>query len=104
MSDFVLTLVVVLLVVAAVVLVILARRWKPAEPAEKKPRIIIHPKERIVLVAEGTKKPRNCPACWSRLDKGVPAARCSRDPSHEIHEECRELVQGQCPECKGPLL
>jgi len=65
----------------------------------KKPRIVIHPRERVILYAQAK---HNCPACLEPLN-GSPVARCKRDPWHEIHAECRELVNGQCPQCKSPI-
>ncbi len=67
-----------------------------------RPRLItIHPKSRVVLSAAGVK---HCPACKLELKEGEARAQCSRDASHQIHDDCRELANGKCPSCNGPLL
>jgi len=101
-SGFTVTLLLVLLVVGAVVGSFYALRG--SHSAQRKLRITIHPKERVVLVAEGTRKAKNCPACWSKLEDTGPRARCELNAGHEIHEDCRELVKGKCPVCNGRLI
>ena len=96
------TLLLVLLVLGAVAGSYIALRGSPT--AQRKLRITIHPKERVVLVAEGTRKAKNCPACWSKLGDDEARARCEINSGHEIHEACRELVKGKCPVCNGKLI
>jgi hypothetical protein len=99
MFDFATWMVLLFMVAAAVLAFALyKRRW-----AQPRLRIKIHPKERVVLVAEGKRKPKNCPACMSPLEEGGPRARCELNAGHEIHEDCRQLVKGICPTCKGKL-
>src|SRR5215469_14970229 len=66
------------------------------------PRIRIGPKEKIKFRVEGIRKYK-CPACWSEIREGDPMIRCTIDPAHRIHRDCRELVQDKCPQCKGKL-
>lgn len=81
----------VLLGLAAIVVWLVKRR--------RTPRIVIHPKSQLKIQAQGKK---NCPACQEALD-GSPVARCRADPSHVIHAQCKELVRGICPECRGRM-
>jgi hypothetical protein len=96
------TLWVLLLLLGGAVGLFIVLRWRKLAP--RKLRITIHPKERVVLVAEGKRKPKNCPACWLALEEGGPRARCAFNPGHEIHDDCRQLVQGKCPVCNGKLI
>src|SRR6266851_477665 len=91
MSDFVLP-VLLLAGLAAILFFVLAR--KP-----RKGRIVIHPKDRVILYAQAK---HSCPACLNPLN-GLPVARCKLDPSHEIHAVCREMVKDKCPQCNGPI-
>lgn len=65
-------------------------------------QITIGPKERVILAAEGIRKPKNCPACWLKLEEGGPRARC--ELNHKIHEDCRQLMKGKCPVCNRKLI
>lgn len=96
------TVLLVLLVLAAAVGSYVVLRSKDTTTPRK--RITIGLKERVVLIAEGIRKPKNCPACWSKLEEGGPRARCELNAGHEIHEDCRQLVRGKCPVCNGRLI
>jgi hypothetical protein len=96
-SGFTASVLVLLLAGAVAVFLVLRGR----KPARRKLRITIHRKERVVLVAAAKRK--NCPACWSELEEGGARARCELNASHEIHEDCRQLVKGKCPMCNGKL-
>jgi hypothetical protein len=91
-----------LVLAAALGLVIFLLRKR--EPAKPKLRIKIHGKDKIKLVAGGSGKPKTCPACKGVLEEGGRRARCSLNKKHEIHWECRELLKGICPTCKGQLI
>jgi len=72
--------------------------WVFARKIRKK-RIVIHPKEKVILYAQGK---QNCPACRTPFD-GLPVVRCKRDSSHVIHAVCKEMVKGRCPDCNGQI-
>ena len=65
-------------------------------------RIRIGAKEKLKFRVEGRRR-KNCPACWSVIKESDPVVRCTVDPAHRIHRDCRELVQEKCPQCKGKL-
>jgi hypothetical protein len=94
---------VVLLVVAALIglVVYLGRKREPRKPQL---RIKIYGKDKVKLVAGGSGKPKICPACKVILEDGGHRARCSLNEKHEIHADCRDLVKGICPTCKGKMI
>ena len=96
------TVLLVLLVLGAAVGSYLVLRGRDATAPRK--RVIIGRNGRVVLAGEGIRKPKNCPACWSKLEEGGPRARCELNAGHEIHEDCRQLVRGKCPVCNGKLI
>jgi hypothetical protein len=64
--------------------------------------IRIGAKEKLKFRVEGGRK-QNCPACLSAIKDSDSVVRCTLDPAHRIHRDCRTLVQSKCPQCGGRL-
>jgi hypothetical protein len=67
----------------------------------RKPRIRILPKEKGVLIRAAAK--RHCPVCGNLLETGQATVHCTLNSAHVVHVECKQLMKGLCPTCRGAL-
>lgn len=66
-----------------------------------RPRIKFLPKEKTVVITAAAK--RHCPACSNVLAPEQGTVKCTLNPAHVVHKECKQLMKGTCPTCRGAL-
>jgi len=86
---------IVLLVVAAIVLAAIFYKKR------SRPRIRFLPREKTVVITAAAK--RHCPACSNVLAPGEETVKCTLNPAHVVHKECKQFMKGTCPTCRGAL-
>jgi hypothetical protein len=98
MSESTIAVLLLLSGVVALVIILAKQRMLPWQGQ----RIRIGPKDIVKIIAGGIRR-HKCPACLNPIESNDPVIHCTRHPRHRIHQDCRELAGGKCPQCGEKL-